>query len=406
MSGCLPDLCDVQARLGLPEMPDRWRAEWGKSCSSMPEDAPWFLTAQGLTEANRILRLPENAFEALAEAAAFIRDDDDLKSLIWHCHRMLYSPLSDELSIDPFVLDLTSCLGDRSGLFLTLTLLSGFRRAAECYEKRGIPESVFKATMDDLPLWMNDYFRKHGRWGLENLWLQHHFSFRLFRLGRLQFGPSRFHGCVRVFRNRQTGEVMALAETGIRFRSDGLFDGTNGRFDAEGLWKSLLNTEGLILRGHPVTPSGIAVKNTETFPAEIWETVLREGDPVLDVHIPADGKLVPGLVDESIRLAEQFFKRYFPELRYAAYVCTSWLLDPQFAELLPSSSNIVQFQRQFHLYQGVGDDNEALRRIFGRLYSDWTKAPQDTAIRRAAVRHLSEGKAFRDTGGFILLDNS
>jgi len=75
------------------------------------------------------------------------------------------------------------------------------------------------------------------------------------------------------------------------------------------------------------------------------------GDRVMEVHIPEEGPLLPDAVDESFRMADSFFAKYFPDFRYEFYTCHSWLLDPGLKELLKPSSNILQFQKRFELAQ-------------------------------------------------------
>jgi len=64
---------------------------------------------------------------------------------------------------------------------------------SEKYREYGIPESVLLATLSDLPIWARVCFSLYGVVGLRNSqWLKRHLSFRLFRLGRLQFCLGEF----------------------------------------------------------------------------------------------------------------------------------------------------------------------------------------------------------------------
>lgn len=56
------------------------------------------------------------------------------------------------------------------------------------YEKKGISDFIFYATMYDIKIWADRYFKKSGKLGLENFaWIKHHLSLNLFRIGRLQY---------------------------------------------------------------------------------------------------------------------------------------------------------------------------------------------------------------------------
>ena len=60
------------------------------------------------------------------------------------------------------------------------------------YDALGIPEAVFWDGMKDLAIWAEDYWQKHGvpgiaEWG----WVLTTLSMKVFRLGRLQFEPTK-----------------------------------------------------------------------------------------------------------------------------------------------------------------------------------------------------------------------
>ena len=78
-----------------------------------------------------------------------------------------------------------------------------------------------------------------------------------------------------------------------------------------------------------------------------WEKVLKTEDDVISVHIPADGKMTPELVDEAFALADKFFAEYYSDLDFKAYVCSSWLLNTDIKEFLDPESNIIRFQNRF-----------------------------------------------------------
>lgn len=74
---------------------------------------------------------------------------------------------------------------------------------------------------------------------------------------------------------------------------------------------------------------------------------LKKGDPVIEVHIPADGPMTPEECDASIQMAKEFFKKYYPDYEYRCFCTHSWLLDPQLKNLLSEDSNIIKFQNRF-----------------------------------------------------------
>jgi hypothetical protein len=119
---------------------------------------------------------------------------------------------------------------------------------------------------------------------------------------------------------------------------------------------------------------------------------------VLAVHIPGDGPLRPADCDASFRAAADFVAEYFPHERFRFATCSSWLLDEQLAEYLPREANIVDFQRRFtHFGDRPLADDEVLEFVFHapRGTAELDRLPQDTALQRAIVRHLREGRHWR-----------
>ena len=59
---------------------------------------------------------------------------------------------------------------------------------SEKYKKLGIPEKILIDTLSDLVVWTNTYYTMTKSVGFaETNWLKWHLSFKLFKLGRLQF---------------------------------------------------------------------------------------------------------------------------------------------------------------------------------------------------------------------------
>lgn len=72
-----------------------------------------------------------------------------------------------------------------------------------------------------------------------------------------------------------------------------------------------------------------------------WDIHLKQGDPILDMHIPAGGKMGVEEAFRSFSLANYFFERLMPDIRHRAIVCHSWIFNPNMAEilLLPRTSS-------------------------------------------------------------------
>lgn len=131
-------------------------------------------------------------------------------------------------------------------------------------------------------------------------------------------------------------------------------------------------------------------------------------DPALELHIPDFlGPMSPAACDESLDLARAFFPRHYPGERYTVAVCGSWLLDPQLAEYLPPESNIIRFQRRFHLYSNPAgprpDDTAPIGFVFGNPDLPTASLPRNTSLQRAIGDHLRTGRHWHVRTGWFEL---
>ncbi|MFI6348442.1 acyltransferase domain-containing protein [Streptomyces sp. NPDC050560] len=131
-----------------------------------------------------------------------------------------------------------------------------------------------------------------------------------------------------------------------------------------------------------------------------------DGEHVLELHIPGDGPLTPGLCDASLREGARFFATHFPGERHTQAVCRSWLLDEQLAALLPPTSNILGFQRRFTLFGASQPcDDAVLEFVFHAPpgTADLARLPRRTTLQRAVLTHLEGGGHFRQRCGRLPL---
>jgi hypothetical protein len=139
----------------------------------------------------------------------------------------------------------------------------------------------------------------------------------------------------------------------------------------------------------------------------------RNGNDI-GVHIPEGEPLDPAASQASFDLARQFFPSHFPEESVTCFSCYSWLLDDQWAQYLPDTSNIVQFQRRFHLLpedleaDPASGDTDILQFVFHRNPDGLAistalieELPQDTTLQRAFVAHLRKGGHWRARNGWF-----
>lgn len=406
------DLAYIIEKFGLEKVPPEWFKTWETSMLAYPGDNNLrFIQDAYILEANKTVKLPEDALKAILETASAIRNDNCLSKLAWHSFFMTFSTneFADTLEIDSSNIYFPSSRKFNkafNGLFNVIVLLAGLEAAVKKHGGRGISNQITLDTFSDLELWMRHYRSKYGIWGMEEQnWLANHFNGKIFRLGRLQFMPRFYKGQALAFRNIRNKKVLAFSEPEIRYRGDGQVDGTNDIFDSEGSWLSQLSVNEEFIEGNLISPYGYAVRGVYKILMQEWEEILSKGDPVLDIHIPEGERMSHEICGESLKMAKKFFATHFPERTFKAFVCSTWLFDSQFQSILPPYSNIVRFQREFYLYPYKGSDFQVFERVFGSKPKDLSKAPRDSSLRRGVLDFVIGGGHFRDAGGFIPIDD-
>ncbi|MEG1639338.1 MAG: acyltransferase domain-containing protein [Ruthenibacterium sp.] len=127
---------------------------------------------------------------------------------------------------------------------------------------------------------------------------------------------------------------------------------------------------------------------------------LQNGDAVYNVHIPKGGKLLPIECEKSYDAAAKFFKQEHP-----AFVCYSWLLHSALQTLLPPTSNLLMFQKRYHIFKESAtkaNSIEAERIIFGRIEENPVHYPQQTQLQKSVVAYLKSGRQLGNGSGYFI----
>lgn len=133
---------------------------------------------------------------------------------------------------------------------------------------------------------------------------------------------------------------------------------------------------------------------------------VKKGDKVKSIHIPSSGEPF----DEAARLASYkaayaFFK---DELNGGPLVCVchSWLLKPSYGKILPPTSNIVSFQKDFDIVgQMDTEEFDDAWRLYGRDYKKpVAELPERTSMQRAFKKYFLEGGKPGEGRGVLIFD--
>lgn len=288
------------------------------------------------------MRTPDEVRAAIVEArAGFSTAPASLRQSIFDTVGQIKAGLGVIGSDSPSGVPQDAALGATELYGDVLALLACVPSLLAYHAERGVPEDVTWDTLSDLPRHMARYARLHGRPGFSEL----------------------------------------------RWLSTHL----------RGLLYSLGRLQFERVRAIPLPEDHAAVV------AAVGE--LAPDDVMLNVHIPETGPLDPGLCEAAYAQAIDRFATWHPGESPRAFVCLSWLMDPQLREYLPASSNIVQFQNRFDIVgSGRAAPGPMQEFVFGRASDvDLDALPQRTTLERAYVEHLrSGGTWFERTGWFAI----
>ena len=234
-------------------------------------------------------------------------------------------------------------------------------------------------------------------------WYQLAIDARLYGIGRLQMEFfAKWSGKGTVFEN-ENGEIIALAND-VRLHRDGLVLGSRNCKDEEGAWDALIEESDDAWIGYPFCESGRVKKEKTVLKKSEWKKILEPGDPVVSVHIPPGGGLSDELVNESFEKTKAFLAEYFPDFNYKAFVCGSWLMDPQLVTMMGEQSNIAKFCKRFRpccmKSGGMGVFNFVYL-IYDVSTVVFEELPENTSLERKLKKHYLDGNAIYEMYGYI-----
>ncbi|CAN5378314.1 hypothetical protein BH09VER1_BH09VER1_06620 [soil metagenome] len=380
---------------------DRY-AGWLKRFQISREEQPQFKAFWEPESFEQILALcgfSTDVSAVLREAYAEIASDEVLRRLCLHAYCEVFLPERNDAAAtgESFPKMPESC-GLAVRLLYAVALLARAPELFAAHRSRRIPEEVTRATLADLPRWMMAYRAVHGVWGFSEVaWLRRHFQDQVVSLGRLQFELGSMDLPFRLFRHIEGGRVVGLAQSGLSCDVEGWPQTKTSA------WSTSFSETTEAYEGFPVHPRlGHVYSRSIRLLKTQWTSLAAPGNPVLNIHIPKDGRLDFEACEEALRRAEEFFARHYPEHDFRGMLCTSWLMDRQLQDYLLATSNLSRFSNRFvPLPIPDGTDDQLIERVFGLVASDRKNLPQQTYLQRAVATHCQSGRKWRLASGFL-----
>lgn len=352
----------------------------------------------------RKILMPEGATEILADIANKINQDQKLYDIYTEFYKNyidsgLWTTTWDSPPMDPYVEEI---FGKEASLFYLHAALQRLPLTEQRYAERGLSEQLLVETLSDIGVWVQHAYNLLGHYAIRNFgWIWRHLEARMFRLGGVQFMATEFSGVVKGFYNENKKSCLFLCGEGMELRANGDMQGVcNKEKTTDGFVTEYRETEDYFI-GNPITPLGKGLNKQVKLKKKEWTKVLDKGDTVFEIHIPRNTPFDMESIQANYKQAKEFHAAHFPEIESKGMVCHTWLFTPQLREMLPPTSNIVKFQKQFYLYPTAG----SVRFLWNFVFNDLTElkdAKPDNSLRKQVLRYLEEGKEIFDMNGIFL----
>lgn len=285
-----------------------------------------------------------------------------------------------------------------SPLFDLIFLLASCCDVRAMYERKGWTDEMFGGVLRDIKLWADHCLVNEHTFGIsrglcsEISWITAQCMGQVLRFGRLQCNSeSAFPDERMILGSRKDGSWIVVMRKEYDLNAQGLIALEGEPVAAHCLPMEENSTR---FRGCTVRRDGSIDPVFRDFPKNEWEILVKPGDFSINLHIPADGPLAPEECRESFRRMIDFFRKEGKDPK--AFICHSWILDPQFARILPENSNLTAFQKLGQISTSPGG-SEAYRRVFGFNLKPENAhlLPHPTKMQQAFIRFIREGGSFR-----------
>lgn len=148
------------------------------------------------------------------------------------------------------------------------------------------------------------------------------------------------------------------------------------------------------------TPRQISVKLLRIEQLE-YELAVKDGEPVISLHIPADADLRPEILRPSLQEGLNEFCRIFPACAGRRVYCHSWLMSAQLKDFLPEKANILRFQELFDIIPDPLPGTGVLQWVFKNPHLPPEEYPENTCLQKKLKRFILDGGQFFDGKGYL-----
>lgn len=394
---------DLFLKLGITRYPERWQGFYGDVMNDYEENGCVYTTVGYYEELNSRYACFDKYIDIYCSAAQETAKDKHLSIFL----ALLCRGMKDRAE---FISDLKALDMPVSGdgeyslayeMITGLAMASATEQICSNLERRGVPKSYIREIAGNQQNGIREYMRRNaGRAGYANFgWFQHLVDGNLFRIGSLEYQINcGFPVKSRIYND--SGRIVALAD-GITLHRNGMELGCKCCEDTDGSWTAVISDTSKYADGYSFAQDGTVSKERVRLCTDTYTKILEHGDNVISIHIPSETDFTPQSVDKSLDEARRFFKKYFPEYEYRAFMCASWLMSPALCDILKPGSNIVSFNKRFMKFTNLSQGEGAISFVFlqNPKTADISALPENTSLERAIKNYYMSGKVIYEMTG-------
>jgi len=394
--------------INVKNYPSEWKDMFDSACRVCESKALEFLDDTYLDRLNDMYDAFPRYLKVLKEAASQIRKDDRL-----YIYTALISETMEnrvDIGVRIKNTDMPSESDGKYSPGYDLAAIFPFfrfadRMAAEL-TRRNVPREIILSSIRTFENFIHEKVPFIGRPLMSKTylsWGQQFVDLNIIRIKRfnLEFLSENFINA-KVYRN-SAGDEITLVD-GVMIHRSGNALGSTGFEDEEGSYLAEILETDEYYEGYPTNSDGICAQDKVQLNKNEWTAVLTKNDKAISVHIPSFESLAPDYCTESLLYADKILKDCFSEFDFKAYVCHSWMLEPQLREILPEESKLVSFQKRFSVIPTKSDDKAIIHHAFDRKPNyDYEKLNPKTSLERAIKAHYLAGKHLYEYSGYFFI---
>lgn len=128
---------------------------------------------------------------------------------------------------------------------------------------------------------------------------------------------------------------------------------------------------------------------------EQLNSIQKENEIFVYIHIPEGSPLSPDQVDVSLEEAKKRIYEFYPEIRKKKlrFFTETWLLGDVLDKILPINSNILLFKKRFQILSQRKNLEDFFNFVFGKIGEvRIEELPEKTSLQKELKKLLLEGK--------------